>query len=540
MKDELEKAKEIKEDEEKQHKAQANTLAAIAQDLRTPLSIISSSLKSATDLEGLEPEAQQKYKLAYRNTLYIQEACEQFIRIQNHDLFENKLKVSACPVYKITDAVIRSAREIISVSPIHIDYGEEKEQTILWIDFSRLETAVQIMLSSAFRRTHYAGNIQCSIEKEVIDAKEYCIFRIVDDAKNPSAIVSQAETVGLSLLDEIAKRHHGFFKFEEYADEGTESKLYIPIGKEHFADEENIVFMEASMQTENKEEAPLVTTGIQETVKEENVETKDSKNKQKILIVEPHKDTRMFLKLQFSSEYMVYLAKNGQEGVDMARKNLPDLIISEVKLPVMNGFELTRTLKDDADTCHTPIILVTTLTNNEDIIKGMELGADDYIRKPFDIEVLKSKVRQLIKNRTELKKAYTKLLIPAPTSEDSPTTEKNGEQPEDPLVTKVLQLINDNIQNEDFSVKKLAEMLNMSQPTLYRKIKQSTNFTLIEVVRGVRLKRAAELLKSKKYNVQEAAEAVGYNDIPTFRKHFIDLYGITPSAFSKEDSTEKK
>lgn len=543
MKDELEKAKEIKEDEEKQHKAQANTLAAIAQDLRTPLSIISSSLKSATDLEGLEPEAQQKYKLAYRNTLYIQEACEQFIRIQNHDLFENKLKVSACPVYKITDAVIRSAREIISVSPIHIDYGEEKEQTILWIDFGRLETAVQIMLSSAFRRTHYAGNIQCSIEKEVIDAKEYCIFRIVDDAKNPSAIVSQAETVGLSLLDEIARRHHGFFKFEEYADEGTESKLYIPIGKEHFADEENIVFMEASMQTENKEEAPLVTTGIQETVKEENVETKDSKNKQKILIVEPHKDTRMFLKLQFSSEYMVYLAKNGQEGVDMARKNLPDLIISEVKLPVMDGFELTRTLKDDADTCHTPIILVTTLTNNEDIIKGMELGADDYVRKPFDIEVLMSKVRQLIKNRTELKKAYTKLLIPVPDADKEEAEgigDENTDKMEDPLVTKVIQLINENIQNEDFSVKKLAEMLNMSQPTLYRKIKQLTNFTLIEVVRGVRLKRAAELLKSKKYNVQEAAEAVGYNDIPTFRKHFVDLYGVTPSAFSKEDISEKK
>ena len=399
------------------------------------------------------------------------------------------------------------------------------------------------MLSSAFRRTHYAGNIQCSIEKEVIDAKEYCIFRIVDDAKNPSAIVSQAETVGLSLLDEIARRHHGFFKFEEYADEGTESKLYIPIGKEHFADEENIVFMEASMQTEDKEEAPLVTTGIQETVKEENVETKDSKNKQKILIVEPHKDTRMFLKLQFSSEYMVYLAKNGQEGVDMARKNLPDLIISEVKLPVMDGFELTRTLKDDADTCHTPIILVTTLTNNEDIIKGMELGADDYVRKPFDIEVLMSKVRQLIKNRTELKKAYTKLLIPAPDADKDGaegTGDENTDKMEDPLVTKVIQLINENIQNEDFSVKKLAEMLNMSQPTLYRKIKQLTNFTLIEVVRGVRLKRAAELLKSKKYNVQEAAEAVGYNDIPTFRKHFVDLYGVTPSAFSKEDISEKK
>ena len=227
----------------------------------------------------------------------------------------------------------------------------------------------------------------------------------------------------------------------------------------------------------------------------------------------------------------------------MARQLSPNLIISETILPIIDGFELTRTIKEDVDTCHIPIILLTTQTNNEDIIKGMELGADDYIRKPFDIEVLTSKIKRLIKSRFELKRAYTKLLVPATDKEETETSEnqeqENGNM-EDPLVTKVIQLINENIQNEDFSVKKLAEMLHMSQPTLYRKIKQLTNFTLIEVVRGVRLKRAAELLKSQKYNVQEAAEAVGYNDIPTFRKHFVDLYGTTPSAFSKEEVNEKK
>jgi AraC-like DNA-binding protein len=140
----------------------------------------------------------------------------------------------------------------------------------------------------------------------------------------------------------------------------------------------------------------------------------------------------------------------------------------------------------------------------------------------------------------ELKRSYTKLLVPTTEENESTGNEAKSGNMEDPLVTKVIQLINDNIQNPDFSVKRLAEMLNMSQPTLYRKIKQLTNFTLIEVVRGVRLKRAAELLKSKKYNVQEAAEAVGYNDIPTFRKHFVDLYGITPSAFSKEENNDKK
>ena len=225
----------------------------------------------------------------------------------------------------------------------------------------------------------------------------------------------------------------------------------------------------------------------------------------------------------------------------MARKTLPDLIITEAILSGTDGFEVTRILKEDTNTCQIPIILLTTLNNNEDIIRGMELGADEYVRKPFDIEVLKSKAKRLIRNRMELKRTYTKLLIPSQNTEGQETTSENAENNmEDPLVTKVLQLINDNIQNPDFSVKRLAEMLNVSQPTLYRKIKQLTNFTLIEVVRGVRLKRAAELLKTKKYNVQEAAEAVGYNDIPTFRKHFVDLYGITPSAFSKEENNEKK
>ena len=265
-----------------------------------------------------------------------------------------------------------------------------------------------------------------------------------------------------------------------------------------------------------------------------------SEGKHKLLIIEDHKDIGMYLKILFSKEYTVFLAENGEKGIEVAYEVSPDLIISDVMMPIMNGFELARTLKEDINTCHIPIILLTALTSDEDVIRGMDLGADDYIMKPFNSEILKSKVKQLIKNRTELKRAYTKLLIPtAEPIEETKEIEienENEETTEDPFVTKVLELTAENIQNEDFSVKKLAEMLNMSQPTLYRKIKQLTNFTIIEIIRGVRLKKAAELLKSKDYNVQEVAEAVGYNDVPTFRKHFVDMYGVTPSAFSKEEA----
>ena len=540
LKDELHKTHESKKNSEIVHKMQSNILASVAKDVRTPLSIIINSLKDTSDGKTITSDMSQKFKLAYRNSLYIQEACELFINMQQQNHYKNELKVSDYPVFQITDTVIRAAREIISACPINIDYGQDKEQTILWVDFSKVEFAVRTMLSNAFRRIHYAGNIHCSINYESIDDKEFCVFKIVDDGKD--TVITQNQSLGLSLIKEIAAKHHGEVQIKRN-DQGTESLLYIPLGKKHFEGDEHVAFIEKKEQQENKAEEPLILTGQKEPTEEESPEGKASRNKQKLLIVEEHKDTRSFLKMQFAEEYTVYLAKNGQEGVDTARKVAPDLIITEAILPIMDGFELTRIIKEDMSTCHTPIILLTTLINNEDIIKGMELGADDYIRKPFDIQVLMSKVKQLIKNRMELKKAYTKLLIPSSNiDEQDPTTDNEGdnENMEDPLVTKVLQLINENIQNEDFSVKKLAEMLNMSQPTLYRRIKQLTNFTLIEVVRGVRLKRAAELLKSKKYNVQEAAEAVGYNDIPTFRKHFVDFYGVTPSAFMREEGNEKK
>ena len=540
--DELQNVKETKELEEKQHLLRSSIQAAIAQDLRTPLSIIYNSLKEITENPSVTPDLHQKFKLAQRNSLYIQDACEQIINIHKQDLCKKTLEVSACPVSRITDSAIRDAREIISACPINIKYSQDKNSELIWVDYAKIDFTIKNMLSNTFRRTHYAGNIHCTQGFEVVDGQEYCVFKIVDDSKDFDSITNDNVELGQALMKDIAERHHGKLSIIKKTGEGTETTLYIPTGKEHFENDENVVLVDNIPHTTSVDEEPLVIPVHQNETEDENSETKATHNKQKILIVEEHHDTRMFLKLRFANDYTIHLAKNGKEGIEVAQKVLPDLIITEVALPIVDGFELTRTLKEGVETCHIPIILLTTLTNNEDIIKGMELGADDYVRKPFDIEVLISKAKRLIKNRMELKRAYTKLLIPTPNNEED-TRDINGsdkENTEDPLVTKVLQLINDNIQNEDFSVKKLAEMLNMSQPTLYRKIKQLTNFTLIEVVRGVRLKRAAELLKSKKYNVQEAAEAVGYNDIPTFRKHFVDFYGVTPSAFSKEESNEKK
>lgn len=274
-----------------------------------------------------------------------------------------------------------------------------------------------------------------------------------------------------------------------------------------------------------------------EELKEEN----GGVNKSKLLIIEDHKEIRQCLKTLFGQSYALIMAENGEEGVRIARKELPDLIISDITMPVMDGFESTRILKEDLKTCHIPIILLTSRVQDTDVVKGLELGADDYIFKPFNPDILQTKVKSLIKNRLTLKQLYTKLLMADQDEKFLPTKNGETEKPkEDPFILQIIKIVEENLTSPDFSVKTLAEMLNMSQSTLYRKVKMLTKHSIIELIRGVRIKHSAKLLSNNKYSIQEVAERVGYNDIPTFRKHFMDFHGMTPSAFANKGTNDTK
>ncbi|MEG2277611.1 MAG: response regulator [Odoribacter sp.] len=262
-------------------------------------------------------------------------------------------------------------------------------------------------------------------------------------------------------------------------------------------------------------------------------ETTDSKKK--LLIVEDNQDIRTYLRILFSRMYEIVLAKNGQEGVDMAIREMPDVILCDVLMPIKNGFECCRELKKNFITSHIPIIMLTAKADDADIIIGTEAGADDYLLKPVNPEILKSKVRNQIKNRLKLKQIYMQQLMQ---QDVASATNDGAEVMDDHFIRSVVEIVEANIREADFNVAKLAEIMNMSPSTLYRKIKMSTNFTTIELVRGVRLKKAAILLKQQDYSVQEVAELVGYNDIPTFRKHFTEFFGKTPSNYAKKDEVD--
>ena len=560
LKEKLEEETEIRKEEEKNHQLRDQIRYMLAQELRTPLSLITAPLKEMITNTAFPESFLQKAKMAYRNSISLQDICNQLLNIHQQESYSPKLNVAPYPASVIADTVVRASHELLNVSPINLHYDKDnKINTEIWIDRKKIIFILSNILSNAYRHISYSGSIHFTVNTSTINGKDFCLFTIEDDGKemieessviflgsdnyNPPSNRLHPE-LGIEIMKTTILAHHGDIQITQEKNKGTRVVLYIPLGKQHLKNDENVCFIEPETIMEDSDKAMITAEDKRQQEIANSITAKPIDNpetKYKLLVVEDHADIRLYLRVLFSATYNIIMAENGEEGVRMARKEIPDLVITDVMMPVMNGFECCRILKEDLKTCHIPIILLTALTDDENIVKGIELGADDYILKPFNPEILRTKVKRLIKSRTELKQIYTKLLMPSITVNGS--QEENTETIiiEDPFITQILNIVNENLQNPEFNVKKLAEMLNMSQPTLYRKVKQLTNFTIIELVRGVRLKRSAELLRSRKYNVQEVAEMVGYNDIPTFRKHFVDFYGTTPSTFnSKEDTEDKK
>ena len=247
----------------------------------------------------------------------------------------------------------------------------------------------------------------------------------------------------------------------------------------------------------------------------------------KILIIDDSEEIRIYLKFILTDNYQLFLANDGQEGLLIARKELPDLILCDVMMPGIDGYDCCCELKKTMETSHIPVLMLTGKSEDCEVIKGLEAGADDYLTKPFNPDILRSKINNHIRNRILLKQSYAKQSLIQKGMESVCPEEPANE----PFVTILVRLIEANQADAEFSVKRLAELVNMSQTSLYRKVKQITALSILELIRSVRLKRAAELLMLQRYSIQEVSEMVGYNDLPTFRKHFSDFFGTVPSGY---------
>ena len=348
--------------------------------------------------------------------------------------------------------------------------------------------------------------------------------------------VSTRMGVGLKIVKHIVEMHHGRVNVESEPGKGTSFAVYLPEGKSHF--EEDDCTWDETPDADDKEKGRESISDLMLLPEAEETSQKTEEERtaarQTVLIIEDNTDMRRYLRDLMKKHYRVLEAENGEEGVKVAVEQVPDLVLSDVMMPVMDGFTCCAELRKRKETAHIPILLLTAKAEDKDSVEASYRGADDYVRKPFNPEVLLAKVAHLLDMRRRLKQIYTRTLLHA-----SSVSAEKPEGTESEFMQQVLSCIEGHASNPEFNVKVLAGELHMSQATLYRKLKQHTDLSAVELIRHIRMTQAAFLLMETSLPVTEVAERVGFNDLPTFRKHFTDMFGVSPSKYAEDNQKNK-
>lgn len=488
-------------------------------EMRTPLSLVLGSLALVVQHKDENEDMSTQLLSAYRNTLALQDLADQLIGTRRANDVANYLRIARYDLVDISRQICDLFVDWVAMNNVDFQINTQTSVLWIWLDRRKMEYALRTLLSNAFKNTFAYGKVSLDLSVIQKDGRAYCALSVQDEGLDENESARRGLKQVSDMIDDIG----GFFS-NETTTSGTTYTLLIPLGKQHLM-ERRVEFVEP--------EADLVK--LNDHQKEEIAEfiqiiPQKRTTGKKILVIDDSDQIRWFLKHVFVKEYEIFEARNGDEGVKVAREVLPDLVLCDVMMPVKDGFETCKELKSDSRTSQIPVVMLTAKVESEDVITGIEAGADDYITKPFDVEILRSKLNSLVKRREQLKQYFTSNLAGS-SNQESVTNEPSI--PSNPFMDLVIKNIEMHLDDSTFEAKILADSLNMSLPTLYRKIKQFSDCSILELTRTIRLKKAAELIQTQQYSVQEVAEMVGFNDTATFRKRFTEQYGTTPSQYGQ-------
>ena len=481
-------------------------------EMRTPLSLVLGSLALVVQNDDPEKDMSTQLLSAYRNTLAMQDLADQLIGTHRSNDVANYLRIARYDMVEIARQICDIFVDWVAMNNIDFRINTQTPALWVWMDRRKMEFALRMLLSNAFKNTFVYGKVTIDISVVNENGKAYSTLVVTDEGLDED----ESTRRGLKQIMDMADAIGGMYRSESDKN-GTSYIIMIPLGKQHLLDR-RVEFVEP--------ESDLVKLNARQ--KEEIAELihvipQKKETGKKLLVIDDSDQIRWFLKHVFNKEYQILEARNGQDGINVALKEEPDLILCDVMMPVKDGYETCREIKNDPKMAQTPVVMLTAKVESEDVITGIEAGADDYITKPFDVEILRSKINSLMKKRDDMKRYFSNSSAASHNEENTLST--------NPFMDAVVKNIEKHLDDSTFEAKVLADSLNMSLPTLYRKIKQYSDLSILELTRNIRLKKAAELLASQQYSVQEVAEMVGFNDTATFRKRFTEQYGVTPSQY---------
>jgi signal transduction histidine kinase/ligand-binding sensor domain-containing protein/DNA-binding response OmpR family regulator len=510
----------------------------ISHEFRTPLTLIISPLERLINKFRGDDETENILNILSRNAQRLLLLINQLLEIRKIETGNQGLQVEMSDtqlfLLEIFDSFVDLARKNEIEYSHHINIIGET-----WIDKEKLENVLYNLFSNAFKFTPPGGKISLKVDSFTIEEDIFLKISVSDTGIGISSQligrlfdrfyqVTESKNhkysgtgIGLSLVKGLVEIMYGKIDVESEPGRGSQFIVTIPVNKQFFANHE----IDTSGQIFESGIRNKVAILYDQIIESPTVGfTVTDRNISKVLIIEDNQDMRLYINSSLARHFHILEAQNGKEGFEIARKEEPDLIISDVMMPEMNGLELCRKIKNDLYTSHIPIILLTAKSEVEDYIEGLELGADDYIAKPFNIEILIAKVSGIIENRKKLRKRFSSLEEVTPSDF---TTSKLDEQ----FINKINELIEVHYNDSGFDVDKFASNMFVSRSQLYKKLKAITDLSANDYLTVYRLKKSVELLKKGELQISEIAYVTGFNDPKYFSRIFKKYYQCTPSEY---------
>ncbi len=517
----------------------------ISHEIRTPLMLILGPLEKMRSKAIPEKEMNEHVAVMHRNATQLHQLINQLLDFRKMETGNLKLNLTCGDLVSYISGVVGSFNKYAEEKEIELRFNSLKKEIVTNFDADKLGKILNNLLSNAFKFTGKGGKISVNValvfdtddtdssdentEKRLIEItvrdngigiadsnleKIFTRFFQVDEGAKQTGT-----GIGLALTKELVKLHNGTISVQSKPGKGSKFIIHLPY--------EDIAMPVVSLTGNNEPGGDSLASQLND----EHSGDQSIIGRKIMLLVDDNPDVRYFIKSHFVSNYQVLEAENGLEGWNVALKTIPDIIISDVMMPDMDGFEFCRKIRKDERTSHIPIILVTALGSREHEIEGLSHGADDYITKPFDLVILQTKVENILQVRQSLRQKYTSEMLLQP---------KNIilSSPDERFLQKAIEVIENNIADPDLDIERFASEIGVSRMQLYRKLDALTEMTVKEFVRNIRLKRAAQMLVQKKLNVSEVAYAVGFKDLSHFRKCFKQEFGMSASEYVEKHGAE--
>lgn len=518
----------------------------ISHELRTPLTLILGGIEDVKKHDSLTPRGENSLTLAHRNAKRMLTLINQLLDFRKIVKNKMELKISRVDLVPLVEDALDDFREMASERRIELLFTLSRRSVLVWVDIERMESVVYNLLSNALKFTSNGGRIEVilslreeeeSVTLTVRDTgigipkdKQGMIFERFAQASRAVDSNMKGSGIGLSLCRDIVTLHHGEISVDSRPGEGASFTVKLKLGNAHFGMEQ--IDFSGAGAGEGKRRDDYMVSDFTAADSQRRVDVAPPKDAQKILLVEDNRELRIFMYNSLIDTYYVVEADDGAEALEKIRSEMPDIIVTDLMMPRMDGIELIDKVRHDFTMSHIPIVMLTARHSPDDRVKAMEFGADGYITKPFSIELLLARIDNLLTQRRKLfekfssQSARNKVVELA--VEDVVVTDRDEE-----FMKNVMAWLGENVENSELTIDQLASHLGLGRTTMYNKLKSLTGKSPVELIKEYRITKSKLLLRTGQFSVSEVAYKVGFSDPGYFSRCFREQFHMSPAEYLK-------